>query len=87
MSFFIFSEFIVRLFHSQKYLTQIHSKISKKVSTSPILGTLFSFIFPFIKRDAQIIGNTAFFDQLIFTVQYRPFFQFITNTYFILNII
>jgi hypothetical protein len=85
--FVIFDESKYKESHSQLYLTQIHSKISKNVLTSHILGTLFNFTFQFTSNAAHKIGKVAFFDQLTFIVHSRPFFHFTINTFLLVKFI
>jgi hypothetical protein len=62
---FIFDESKNREVHFHLYFTQIHSKISKIVFMSQILGILFNTTFQFKSKLAHKIGKAAFFEPLI----------------------
>jgi hypothetical protein len=66
-----------KVFQSNLYITPILEIISKKVKTSPILGTLLSFIFHLISKLAANIGKVAFFEPLTKTSQVKSLEVFI----------
>jgi len=78
-SFVILEESNSKVFHSHLYLTHIHSKISKKVITSHIFGTLLRVTLPFNNKAAQSMGKAAFFEPLILILPFNSFCHFISN--------
>jgi hypothetical protein len=79
-----FLSFVVsrkRVLLSKLYSTPKSLKISRKVFTSPIIGTFLRVIFHFISKLAASIGRTAFLLPLIFTFHSRLFHQETTNIY------